>query len=345
MEMKTSFASDNNSGVHPTIMEALIKANSGHCPAYGDDEWTTLLQESFSTVFEQQVTVLPVFNGTGANVVALSSMLKSYEGVLCADSSHIWQDECGAPDHFSGSRLLPLAHQKGKLSTESFSSYLHCEGFVHHVQPRVLSITQSTEWGTLYSLDELKELREYAKARKWLLHMDGARFANAVAALNSHPKELVKGFDALSFGGTKNGLMLGEAVVFFNPELVEAAHYIRKQATQLNSKMRFVSAQLLAYLQNDLWLENARKANESAKYLYEQLKTIDELELVGQLFTNALFVRIPEKLNEYLHQAGYLFYVWEHENNTVRFMTAFDTTKEAIDRFIQTIKTGLSEII
>lgn len=342
MKKKCSFASDNNSGFHPIILEAINKANIGHCPAYGDDEWTQSLQAAYSSLFAKEVTVLPVFNGTGANVVAISSFLKSYEGILCAECSHIWQDECGAPDHFSGSRLLPLKHQNGKLCVNSFDPYLHAKGFVHHVQPKLLSITQSTEWGTLYSLEELKTLRTFAKSQGWFLHMDGARLANAVAALNCQPQELIEGFDVLSFGGTKNGLMLGEAVIFLNQELAEAAHYIRKQAMQLSSKMRFISVQLLAYLQNDLWLHNARQANNLAQYLYEQLSVITEIELVSPVYTNAVFVKIPVQLNEQLHRAGYLFYVWDYSNNTVRFMTAFDTTKEDIDQFVQSIKNLLS---
>ncbi len=248
-------------------------------------------------------------------------------------------DECGAPEKFTGCKLLPVPTADGKLRPEDLEPYLHMRGFEHHVQPAVISISQPTEMGTVYTVDELKALAKFAKENGFLLHMDGARLANAAAYLDLPFRAFTVdvGVDVLSFGGTKNGMMFGEAVLIFNEKFQADFKYIRKQGMQLHSKMRYIAAQFNAYLQDDLWLQNARQANAMARFLAEQLKSLPAIRLTQKVQTNAVFARVPHGLIEPL-QKEYFFYIWNALQNEVRWMTAFDTTEEDVLRFVQTVE-------
>lgn len=342
MHMKT-FASDNFASVHPAVMDALVRANEGHAMAYGADPYTQRVTELFRAQFGAHVEVFIVWSGTGANVVALGSMLKPYEGVICPSTAHINVDECGAPERFTGCKLIVIPTQNGKITPADVLPHLHAFGNEHHVQPRVISITQSTEYGTLYSLDEIRALADVAHANKMYLHVDGARIANAAAALGVTLKELVTdtGVDVLSFGGTKNGMMYGEAVVYLNPELAEGVQYIRKQSTQLPSKARYVSAQFEVLLTNDLWLKNATHANAMAKKLAEAVAKIPQVEVTQKVEVNAVFARIPKSLIPILQQQNF-FWTWNDETGEVRWMASWDTTEEDIDTFVALLQSQLS---
>ncbi len=269
-----SFASDNFASVHPKIMEALEKANAGHAMAYGADPITEEAEKRIKDLFGGEPEVFFVYNGTGANVVALRCLLHPFEAVVCAKTAHINVDECGAPEWMTGSKLITLPTEDGKLTPEQVQTALHGFGDQHHVQPKVISITQSTEYGTLYAREEMKALADLAHAHNMYLHVDGARIANAAAALGCTLKELVTdtGVDALSFGGTKNGLMFGEAIVFFKKELGQHAKFYRKQSAQLCSKNRYIAAQFNALLTDDLWLQNAKHANAMAQRLLTEVQ-------------------------------------------------------------------------
>ena len=329
------FASDNNAGVLPEVMQAIADANSGHAIAYGGDEYTREAEAALRRVFGEATQCFFVFNGTGANVVALQAMARSYEGVVCAATAHINVDECGAPEKLSGCKLIDVPTPDGKLSPELIAPVLHGFGFEHHVQPRVLSLTQASEMGTLYSIEELRALCAYAHERGLLVHMDGARLSNAAAALNCSLANIsVKvGVDVLSLGATKNGLMFGEAVLVFNPELQGPLKYIRKQSTQLFSKMRFLSAQYTAFLKNELWRKSARHANQMAQLLAREVGAIKEVQLTQKVESNAVFALIPKEWIAPL-QAAYFFYVWDENRSEVRWMTSFDTTEADIHEFV-----------
>ena len=267
--MKKGFASDNNSGVHPAIFKSMREVNTGHVVGYGDDQYTEKAIRVFKEKFGEETEVFFVFNGTGANVLGLSTVTQSFNSIICAETAHIQEDECGAPEKFTGCKLLPVEPVNGKITPGAIRHHLKGFDFEHHSQPRVISISQVTEMGTVYQPHEIKALADLAHQNNMLLHMDGARIANAAVALNLEFREFTKdcGVDILSFGGTKNGMMLGEAVLFFNPELTKLTKYIRKQSMQLYSKMRFVGAQFLAYFENDLWKETATHANKMARLL------------------------------------------------------------------------------
>src|SRR6266566_4415608 len=268
-----SFASDNNAGVHPEIMEAIVAANDGHVIAYGDDPYTARAIKLFRQHLGKDAQVYFVFGGTGANVLGLKAATASHHAIICAQTAHINVDECGAPEKFTGCKLLSLNTPDGKIKVDQIKPLLHEVGFEHHVQPRVISVSQATEMGTVYTPLELKKLSGFAHAHDMLLHVDGARIANAAASLNITLKEITKdsGVDILSFGGAKNGMMYGEAVVFFAESLARDFKYTRKQGTHLPSKMRFISAQFEALLANDLWLRNAQRANRMAQRLAREL--------------------------------------------------------------------------
>ncbi len=336
--MKRSFASDNNAGVHPKIVEALQQCNRGHVVGYGDDPFTREAVLRFRELFGSQTGVYFVYGGTGANVTGLQVLLRPFQAVLCAETAHIYVDECGAPEKFTGCKLLPVPTADGKLRPDDLEPYLHMRGFEHHVQPAVISISQPTEMGTVYTVDELKALAKFAKENGFLLHMDGARLANAAAYLDLPFRAFTVdvGVDVLSFGGTKNGMMFGEAVLIFNEKFQADFKYIRKQGMQLHSKMRYIAAQFNAYLQDDLWLQNARQANAMARFLAEQLKALPAIRLTQKVQTNAVFARVPHGLIEPL-QKEYFFYIWNAQQNEVRWMTAFDTTEEDVLRFVQTV--------
>lgn len=337
--MKRGFASDNNSGIHPEILNAISLANQGHAVGYGGDELTEKARQRFKQEFGESTEVFFVFNGTGANVLGLSTLTHSFNSVICADTAHIQTDECGAPEKFTGCKLLPVETVKGKIYPEGIRKYLHGFDFEHHSQPRVISISQVTELGTVYSLEEIKAITSLAHEFGLFVHMDGARLANAAVALNLPFRAFTvdAGIDVLSFGGTKNGMMLGEAVLFFNPALTRNTKYIRKQSMQLYSKMRFVSAQFLAYFENDLWKQNATHSNRMAKLLETEVKKIPAIQLTQEVEANGVFAIVPPGIIPQL-QEKYFFYMWDEHRSEVRWMTSFDTREEDILNFVTLIK-------
>ena len=336
---KRSFASDNNAGVHPEMIEAIRAANDGHVVAYGDDPFTQRAVKVFQKHFGKDIAVYFVFGGTGANVLGLKAMTNSYEAVVCAETAHINVDECGAPEKFAGCKLLSLRTPDGKIRVEQIKPLLHGVGFEHHVQPRVISVSQATEMGTVYTKNELKTLARFAHDNKMLLHVDGARIANAAASLNASLKEITvdAGVDVLSFGGAKNGMMYGEAVVFLNKKLGENFKYIRKQGMHLPSKMRFISAQFEVLLSGDLWRRSATHANRMARVLASELERIPQIKITQPVEANGVFAEIPERYVPTL-QKKYFFYVWNEETSECRFMASFDTTEDDIKDFVALVR-------
>ncbi len=339
---KRSFASDNNAGVHPKVLEAIAAANEGHVVAYGDDPYTDAAVELFREHFGKEVEVYFVFGGTGANVLGLKAVTEPHHAIICADTAHINVDECGAPEKLTGCKLLSLPNKDGKITVDQMAPFLNVVGFEHHVQPRVISISQSTEMGTVYKPNELKKLAAFAHKNEMLLHMDGARIANAAASLKTNLSSITRevGVDVLSFGGAKNGMMYGEAVVFFDRSLAKDFKYTRKQGTHLPSKMRFISAQFSALLSKDLWRENAVNANSMAKLLAQELRQIPLIEITQEVESNGVFACLPKKHIASL-QKQYFFYVWNEQTSEVRFMTSFDTTPQDIRDFVALVKQTL----
>jgi threonine aldolase len=339
------FASDNNSGVHPAILKAIENANTAHVVGYGDDPYTQKAISIFKEKFGTETEVFFVFNGTGANVLGLSTVTQSFNSVICAETAHIQVDECGAPEKFTGCKLLPVTPVNGKLTPKAIKPHLKGFGFEHHAQPKVISISQVTEMGTVYLLEEIKALADLAHQNDMFLHMDGARISNAAVALQLDFKDFTKdcGVDILSFGGTKNGMMMGEAVLFFNPELTKQTKYFRKQSMQLYSKMRFVGAQFLAYFENDLWKQNATHSNKMAKLLEAELEKIPEIKITHTVDANGVFAIVPHEIIKPL-QEQFFFYIWDDAIPEVRWMTSFDTTEEEIYRFTELIKKIISSI-
>lgn len=341
--MKRGFGSDNHSGISPEVLQAIANANVEHALAYGDDEYCARVEKLFKEHFGPQTKAYFVFNGTGANVLNIDIMCRSHHAVVCADSAHINVDECGAPQRIVGCKLLTVPTPDGKLTPELVKTQLHGFGFEHHSQPKAISIAQSTELGTLYTLDEIRALANLAHEYNMYLHMDGARLANAAVALNCTFKEMTTdcGVDCLSFGGTKNGLMMGESVVLLNPLLDDDVKYRRKQMSQLCSKMRFVAVQFEAYLQGDLWRRNAEHSNRMAKLLYEGLKDVPQVKVMYPVQVNSVFAQLP---HDAWHQLlnDYFFYDWDESNDVVRWMCSFDTTEEDITHFVDAIKKVVS---
>ena len=337
--MNKGFASDNNSGVHPAIFKSMEAANNGHVVGYGDDPYTQKANAVFKEMFGDETEPFFVFNGTGANVLGLSTVTQSFHSVICAETAHIQEDECGAPEKFTGCKLLPVESVKGKITPEGIRPHLKGFDFEHHSQPRVISISQVTEMGTVYQPEEIQMLAELAHENNMLLHMDGARIANASVALDMGFKSFTKdcGVDILSFGGTKNGMMMGEAVLFFNPELTALTKYIRKQSMQLYSKMRFVGAQFIAYFENDLWKKTATHSNKMAKMLAEKVAKIPEVTLTQPVEANGVFAIVPKEIIKPL-QEKFFFYIWNEKRSEVRWMTSWDTTEGEINEFVQLIK-------
>ena len=338
-----SFASDNASGVHPAVMDALIAANVDHALAYGDDAWTERATRHFRDVLGAPVEVCFVWGGTGANVVSLQSLLQPWSAVVCTANAHIAVDECGAPERFTGSKLLTFPSVDGKLTPADVEAAQVGRGDEHHAQATVVSVTQSTECGTLYSVSELTAVCEAAHGFGMKVHLDGARLGNAVAALGCDVRALTidAGVDVVSFGGTKNGMMYGEAVVFCDPALGADAKFIRKQATQLPSKMRFVAAQFDALLTDDLWIRNAAHANAMAQRLAAATRDIPGVTLAREPEVNSVFVRLPAERIAKL-QAESFFWTWDETLDEVRWMTAFDTTEADIDAFAATVRRVLA---
>jgi threonine aldolase len=334
-----AFASDNYSGVHPEIMEALTRANAEHMGSYGNDEITTRTKKLFEKIFGSGTETFFVYNGTGANVVSLSALTKSFNAVICSDLAHINVDESTAPEKFLGCKLIDVPTTDGKITPEQIEQKIIRVGDQHHPQAKVISISQTTEYATVYSIEEIKALSEVAKKHKLYLHMDGSRISNAAVSLNTDFKSFTRdaGVDVLSFGGTKNGMMFGEAVVIFNPELANDTYYLRKQGMQLHSKMRFISAQFEGLLSNDLWKRNASHSNAMAKRLEQGLRTIPSIKITQAVDANGVFAILPKGITPELQQEIF-FYVWNEQTNEVRLMCSFDTKEEEIDRFIRKIK-------
>ena len=337
--MKRGFGSDNHSGVSPEILQAIADANTGHALAYGDDEWCERAGELFRRHFGPTANVYFVFNGTGANTLSIDLMCRSHEAVVCAETAHINVDECGAPQRVVGCRLLTVDTPDGKLTPSLVQTRLHGFGFEHHSQPRAISITQSTELGTLYTLDEVRALAALAHSHNMYLHMDGARLANAAVALGASFRQMTTdcGVDILSFGGTKNGMLLGESVVVLNPALDVDVKYRRKQMTQLACKMRFVAAQFEAYLDGDLWRRNAEHSNSMARRLEEQVRRVPGVEVVYPVQVNGVFARLPRHIWQALQQQ-FFFYDWDFDNDVVRWMCSFDTTDDDINAFVEALR-------
>lgn len=336
------FASDNASGVHPDILAAVVAANDGHALAYGEDPWSTAATAALRELLGD-VEVLFVWGGTGGNVVGLQTLLGPQHAVLCPDTAHIAVDECGAPERFTGCKLVDVPTVDGKLNPDQVRAALGGLGDQHHVQPRVVSITQATELGTLYAPDEVAALAEVAHAHGLLVHLDGARLANAVAALDVDVRALTTdaGVDVLTFGATKNAAMYGEAVVWLRPGLADAARFVRKQAGQLPSKQRYVAAQFLAALRDGLWLRTAAHANAMAARLAEAVRDVPGLQLVREPRTNAVFARLPTAAIPLLQQEA-PFYVWDDAVGEVRWMCSWDTTAADVDAFAATVRRVLT---
>lgn len=340
------FASDNYSGIHPEVLAAIATANDGHQVAYGEDEYTARLQEVFAHHFGDGVEAFPVFNGTGANVVGLQSMLPRWGAVVAASSAHINVDEGGAPERVAGIKLLTVPTDDGKLTPELIDREAWGWGDEHRAQPLVVSVTQSTELGTLYSVDELRAIAEHTHALGMKLHLDGARISNAAASLGVGLRAFTRdiGVDVLSFGGTKNGAMLGEAIVVLDPDASAGLTFLRKLDMQLSSKMRFVSAQLIALLEGDLWLRNAAHSNAMAARLRAGVEAgLADGSIAGVAFTqptqvNGVFATLPAGVADRLRES-FRFYDWDASKNEVRWMCSFDTTESDIDAFIAAIAT------
>ena len=336
---KRSFASDNNAGVHPQIIKAIKAANDGHVIAYGDDHITARVVTLFQKHFGRDIAVYFVFGGTGANVLGLKAITQPHHAIFCAETSHINVDECGAPEKFTGCKLIVLPTPDGKLRADQIKPFLHAFGSQHHVQPRVISVSQVTEMGTVYTRKELKTLSSFAHENNMLLHVDGARLANAAVSLNATLKEITAdaGVDVLSFGGTKNGMMYGEAVIFFDKKLATDFKYIRKQGMHLPSKMRYISAQFEALLSGNLWKRSAEHSNRMAQILAVQLSKIPKIKITQPVESNGVFAVLPAKYIPRL-QKEYFFYVWDEEISEVRFMASFDTTEHDIQDFVKLVR-------
>ena len=336
MTPRKSFGSDNHTGVHPAVLRAIVDANTGDAAAYGADAWTERAAAGLREIFDADDVFL-VLNGSGANVLGLSLLLHRHEAVICAESAHINTDECGAPERLTGAKLLLVPTADGKITPEQIAEKLTGRGDDHRSQPGVVAITQSTELGTCYTLAELRKIADFCRASDLRLYLDGARLANAAASLDCSLAELAEGADALSFGATKNGAMGAEALVVMRPGLSADVPYLRKQQTQLTSKMRFVAAQFGALLADDLWRANAAHANAMARRLADGAAAVDGVELAYPVQANAVFARLHPRHIEALRQ-DWFFHVWDERESVVRWMTAFDTTEADVDAFLATIR-------
>jgi threonine aldolase len=346
-EHRRGFASDNNSGAHPDVLAAIAAANEGHVVAYGDDDYTAAAGERFREHFGDQARAFLVLNGTGANVAAVDAFTKPHEGVICTDVAHMHVDECGAPERLTGTKLLAVQAEAGKLSVADVRRWRSWRGDEHRVQPRLVSITQATELGTVYTLEETAAIADAAHELDMYLHLDGARLANAAAALGQPLRALTTdaGVDAVSFGGTKNGLLIGEAVVFLRPDLGRDFLFTRKQLGQLASKMRFLAVQFEALLEGDLWHANASHANAMAALLAEAISGVEGAEIAYPVEANGVFVTLPAPAIERLRDAlpaALPFYVWDEAVGTIRLMCSWDTTKEDVEGFVAALAAALS---
>jgi threonine aldolase len=333
------FASDNNATIHPDVLAAIARANDGHVIGYGHDQGTRELESLFAEHFGPDATTYLVFNGTAANVLSLRATCRRYEAVICADTAHLNVDECGAPEAIAGVKLLTVPGEDGKLTPALIESRIERIGDEHAAQPRVVSISQCTELGTVYAVDELRAIAELAHARGLLVHMDGARLSNAAAALEVSLGGLTTevGIDVVSFGGTKNGLLGGEAVVILEPALADGFDYLRKQTLQLASKMRYLNAQFSALLSDGLWLRCAEHANAMATRLADAVEGIEGVAITRPLQTNAVFATIPAAAIEPLRER-FAFYTWDERRGEVRWMCSWDTTEEDVAAFADAVR-------
>jgi threonine aldolase len=340
--VKRGFASDNNAGVHPEILKEIEDANAGHVLGYGHDLYTEKARELFKEHFGKDTEIYFVFTGTAANTLGLSGATRPWNSIITAFTAHIEQDECGAPEKFTGCKVLTVDTPDGKIKVEMLAKHMHGFDFEHHSQPKVISITQTTEMGTAYTVDEIKLLSDYAHERGMLIHMDGARIANAAITLSLPFKAFTTdaGVDILSFGGTKNGMMYGEAICFLKQGISRDFKYIRKQGMQLASKMRFISAQYIAYFKNDLWRRNAAQSNSMALILAEKMKGLKGIQITQAVQSNGVFAIIPKEIAEKVSKS-YFFYPWNEITSEYRLMTSWDTTGEDIDNFVALLKKEL----
>jgi len=336
MTYPKSFGSDNHAGVHPAVLHAIATANQGDAVAYGDDAWTEEAASGLRETFGADEAFL-VLNGSGANVLGLSLLLRRHEAVICAESAHINTDECGAPEQLVGTKLLTVPTEDGKITPELITEKLAGRGDDHRSQPGVVAVTQATELGTCYTLAELRKIADFCHASDLRVFLDGARLANAAASLDCSLAELAECADVLSFGGTKNGAMGAEALIVMQPGLAADAPYLRKQLLQLSSKLRFVAAQFNALLHDDLWRANATHANAMARHLAEGAKAVPGIEIVHPVQANAVFARLQPRHITALQQ-DWTFHVWDESSNVVRWMTAFDTTEADISAFLTAIR-------
>ena len=340
----TIFASDNVTPACPEVMEAINQANIGNIESYGHDKWSKVLDNKFSELFEKDVKVFTAVTGTAANSLALSSITPSYGNIYCHKISHINVDECGAPEFFTGgAKLITIDGDDGKFNSDELKKNIRGSGVVHNTQPASVSITQSCETGVIYKLDEILKINQVAKENGMKIHMDGARFSNAIASLNKSPAEATwkLGIDVLTFGGTKNGCMDAEAIIFFNPSDVNNFQYLQKRSGQLLSKARFLSSQLDAYITDGLWLRNATHANDMARKLSEKLSKINSFELTYPTESNEIFIKMPKNIQDHLNNEGYSAIPDDMFDGSVRFVTAWNTNLNDIENLINTIKEKL----
>ena len=337
---RVKFASDNVAGACPEVLDVLMKANEGDSAPYGNDDYSKVLQEKFSEIFEKEVIVYPTASGTAANALALSTMTPVFGNIYCHKLAHINTDECGAPEFYTGgAKLIPLTGINGKITPEELEKNISGTGIVHHTQPSSVSVTQVCETGEVYELDEIKKIADVAHKHKLNMHMDGARFANALVALNCTPAEMTwkSGIDVLSFGATKNGCIAAEAIIFFKPELVGNISFLMKRAGHLLSKMRFVSAQLDAYISNDVWLKNAKQANEMGKKLSDGLVKHNSIKLAYPTQANEVFAKFPREMIEHLNSLGYKMNEDELDGQAVRLVAAWNTQNSDVESFLESI--------
>jgi threonine aldolase len=338
--MNALFASDNVTSACPEVMDAVIAANSGIAGSYGDDEWSLALKNRLSEIFETEVEVFLAVTGTASNALALSALAPVFGKIYCHELSHINTDECGAPELFTGgAKLIPMRSSNGRIDAGDLAETIRGSGNVHVTQPSVVSVTMSCETGTVYQLDEIKAISKIAHDNRMSVHMDGARFANALVSLDVSPAEMTwkSGVDVLTLGGTKNGCLAAEAVVFFKPEMVGNFPFLHKRSGQLLSKMRFISSQLEAYLTDDVWLRNARHANAMAKILSEGLNSFANIKLAYPTQSNEVFVHLPRDVIDYLNSSGYDINEEELDGKAVRFVTAWNSDIKDINDLLETL--------
>lgn len=330
-----SFASDNNSGIDPQVLKAIIDANENHCIGYGDDPYTKKLFTILKERFNDSIVPFLTFNGTGANTLALKQVLKPYQSVICTETAHINVDETSAPENIVGCKILPVKTKDGKLTINDIKPFLSVKNDIHHSQPKVVAISNSTEVGTVYNKKELKNLADFCHENDLILYCDGARIANAAVSLDSDLKEITLdvGLDIWTIGGTKNGLMCGEILIFANENIAEGFQFLQKTGLQLASKMRYLSAQFLAYFEDNLWGKNAKNANKMAQIFAKKLNKFKNIEFAYPVEANGIFIKIDRKYIEKLLEK-YFFYIWDEQENIIRLMTSFDTKESDIDSFI-----------